>query len=164
MGCRSDNLWGVYTRRTARRRAGHARLAGPRGRRAGMKVCAALLMTMAICADARGASNDEPPVPQARIDPKVVHLQVTEGTDIRFTRLSRAQGLSQTRAEAIVQDDRGFMWFATQYGVNRYDGHEFRSFRHIEGDAHSLCGVYIRTLFEDREGRLWLGCERMLDR
>ncbi|MDB6161521.1 MAG: Two component sensor histidine kinase [Gammaproteobacteria bacterium] len=129
-----------------------------------MQVWAALLMTMAICAHARGASDDELPVPQARIDSKIVHLQVTEGTDIRFTRLSRAQGLSQTRVEGIVQDDRGFMWFGSQYGANRYDGHEFRSFRHIEGDARSLCGVYIRTLFEDREGRLWLGCERMLDR
>jgi signal transduction histidine kinase/ligand-binding sensor domain-containing protein len=129
-----------------------------------MQMSAALLITMAICVHARGAAGDESRVPQARIDPKVVQLQVTEGTDIRFTRLSLAQGLSQTRVEAIVQDDRGFMWFGTQYGVNRYDGHEFRSFRHIDGDARSLCGVYIRTLFEDREGRLWLACERMLDR
>jgi signal transduction histidine kinase/ligand-binding sensor domain-containing protein len=134
-------------------------------RRAGMHVWAALLMTSAICAHARGAASDQSRVPpQAHIDPKVVQLQVTEGTDIRFTRLSLAQGISQTRAEAIVQDDRGFMWFGTQYGVNRYDGHQFRSFRHIDGDARSLCGVYIRTLFEDREGRLWLACERMLDR
>lgn len=138
MGCNCDNPRGVYR--------------------------AALLLAMAICAHARGASGDESAVPQARIDPKVIHLEVVEGTDIRFTRLSRAQGISQTRAEAIVQDDRGFMWFGTQYGANRYDGHEFRSFRHIEGDARSLCGAYIRTLFEDREGRLWLGCERMLDR
>jgi ligand-binding sensor domain-containing protein/signal transduction histidine kinase len=127
-------------------------------------VWAALLLTMAICQYACGAPGGESPVPQARIDPKVVQLQVTEGTDIRFTRLSRAQGISQTRAEAIVQDDRGFMWFGTQYGVNRYDGYEFRSFRHIDGDPRSLCGVYIRTLFKDREGRLWLACEAMLDR
>jgi signal transduction histidine kinase/ligand-binding sensor domain-containing protein len=164
MGCKCDNPLGVYTTLTPDRRAVHARLSGLRGRRAGMQVWAALLMTTAICAHARGASGDESVVPQARIDPKVVHLDVTEGTDIRFTRLSLAQGISQTRVEAIVQDDRGFMWFGTQYGANRYDGHEFRSFRHIDGEARSLCGVYIRTLFEDREGRLWLGCERMLDR
>ena len=118
----------------------------------------------------RAASDDvsagppAPVPPQVHIDPKVVQLQVTEGTDIRFTRLSLAQGISQTRVETIVQDDRGFMWFGTQYGVNRYDGHEFRSFRHVDGDTRSLCGVYIRRLFEDREGRLWLACERMLDR
>jgi signal transduction histidine kinase/streptogramin lyase len=128
-----------------------------------MQLSAALLVIMAISGHA-GAAGDESRVPQARIDPKVVQLDVTEGTDIRFTRLSRAQGISQTRAESIVQDNRGFMWFGTQYGANRYDGHSFRSFRHIEGDARSLCGVYIRTLFKDREGRLWLGCEQLLDR
>src|SRR6266702_2678657 len=125
---------------------------------------AALLMTMVIGTCVQGAAAAGLPVPQARIDPKLVNLEVTDGTDIRFTRLSRAQGISQTRAEAIVQDERGFMWFGTQYGASRYDGHEFRPFRHIEGDARSLCGVYIRALCEDREGRLWLGCERQLDR
>jgi signal transduction histidine kinase/ligand-binding sensor domain-containing protein len=156
MGCNCDNPLGVYTWSSGRRRTG-------------VQVWAALLMTMAwaipaICAHASVASAEESVVPQVRIDPKVVHLDVTEGTDVRFTRLSLAQGISQTRVEAIVQDDRGFMWFGTQYGANRYDGHEFRSFRHIEGDARSLCGVYIRRLFVDREGRLWVGCERMLDR
>jgi ligand-binding sensor domain-containing protein/signal transduction histidine kinase len=160
MGCKCDNPLGVYTTPTPDKRAVHARLsAGPRQ---GMQVWAVLLMT--ICMHARAASGDESVVPQARIDPKVVHLDVTEGTDIRFTRLSLVQGISQTRVESIVQDDRGFIWFGTPYGANRYDGHEFRSFRHIDGDARSLCGVYIRRLFEDREGRLWLGCERMLDR
>jgi signal transduction histidine kinase/ligand-binding sensor domain-containing protein len=147
---------------TPGRPAMEARLSWPGSRYAGMRVWAALLM--AICLYARTASADESPVPQVRIDPRVVTLQVTEGSDIRFTRLTLAQGISQTRVEAITQDERGFMWFGTQYGVNRYDGHEFLSFRHIDGDARSLCGVYIRALFEDREGRLWLGCEQMLDR
>src|SRR6266850_1928861 len=131
------------------------------------RMWAALLMVF--WAHAHAASGDESAgapasVPEAQIDPKMVQLQVTEGTDIRFTRLSLAQGISQTRVETIVQDDRGFMWFGTQYGANRYDGHDFRSFRYIDGDARSLCGVYIRRLFEDREGRVWLACERMLDR
>src|ERR1700716_3399835 len=99
MGCKCDNPLGVYTTLTPDRRAVHARLSGLRGHRAGMQVWAALLMTMAICAHARAASGDESVVPQARIDPKVVHLDVTEGTDIRFTRLSLAQGISQTRVE-----------------------------------------------------------------
>ncbi|MFL6602651.1 MAG: two-component regulator propeller domain-containing protein [Steroidobacteraceae bacterium] len=122
-------------------------------------ICSLAVFSCRVVAEPLGATP-----PQVHLDPKVVQLQVTEGTDIRFTRLALAQGISQTRVETIVQDDRGFMWFGTQYGVNRYDGHEFRSFRHIDGDTRSVCGVYIRTLFEDREGRLWLACERMLDR
>src|SRR4030081_2651826 len=103
MGCKCDNPLGVYTTPTPVRRAVHARLSGVRGPRRGTQVSAALLMT--ICMHARGASGDESVVPQARVDPKVVHLDVTEGTDIRFTRLSLAEGISQTRVESIVQDD-----------------------------------------------------------
>jgi len=68
-------------------------------------------------------------------------------------------------AEAIVQDERGFMWFGTQYGgkslMTATNSGRFVTSR---GDARSLCGVYIRTLFKDREGRLWIGCELQLDR
>jgi len=57
----------------------------------------------------------------------------------------------------IVQDDRGFMWFATQYGLDRYDGYSFKSFVHNPRNPDSLAGVYISTLFKDRSGRLWIG-------
>ena len=56
-------------------------------------------------------------------------LALIDGDDIRFSRLS-AQGLSQTRVSHIVQDDRGFMWFGTQYGLDRYDGYTYKVFTH----------------------------------
>jgi ligand-binding sensor domain-containing protein len=43
----------------------------------------------------------------------------------RFNHLSIKDGLSQSTINDILQDQRGFMWFATQDGLNRYDGHEF---------------------------------------
>ena len=58
-------------------------------------------------------------VPQASVDPRPVKLPVIDGKDIRFARLSTAEGLSQTRVAQIVQDDQGFIWFGTQYGLNR---------------------------------------------
>ena len=69
-------------------------------------------------------------VPQASVDPWPIRLPVVDGTDIRFTRLSTAGGLSQTKVAQIVQDDQGFMWFGTQYGLNRYDGYNFKVFVH----------------------------------
>ena len=92
-------------------------------------------------------------MPQAIIDPQVIRLPVVEGTDLRFTRLSLTEGLSQTRVTHIVQDDRGFMWFGTQYGLDRYDGYRYKVFRHIPGDPSSLCGVYVYALFKDRDGK-----------
>src|SRR4029077_15822570 len=77
--------------------------------------------------------------------------------------LSTEEGLSQTRVTQILQDDQGFIWFASQYGLNRYDGYKFTVFKHEPGRTNSLSGVYIYSLFKDRSGVLWVGCEEFLD-
>src|SRR5580704_11505045 len=99
-----------------------------------------------------------------RGDPPSVRIPAIDGDDIRFSRLSTAQGLSQTQANQIVQDDQGFIWFGTQYGLNRYDGYEFKVFTHDPAHANSLSCVYIHSLFKDRSGTLWVGCDQFLDR
>ena len=96
--------------------------------------------------------------------PGMVRLDVTDGDDLRFVRLSRSQGLSQQRVTDIVQDQRGFLWFATQYGLNRYDGYRFRVFKNDPADVGSVCDVHITALFSDREGRIWVGCAYSVDR
>jgi signal transduction histidine kinase/ligand-binding sensor domain-containing protein len=92
-----------------------------------------------------------------------VRLPVIDGNDLRFRRISTATGLSQTRVSQIVQDNQGFLWFATQYGLNRYDGYEFKVFKHEPGHEQSLSGVYIYSLFKDRTGTLWIGTDQSLD-
>ena len=92
-----------------------------------------------------------------------VRLPVIDGNDIRFHRISTATGLSQTRVSQIVQDDQGFLWFGTQDGLNRYDGYEFKVFKHDPGHELSLSGVYIYSLFKDRTGTLWVGTDQSLD-
>jgi ligand-binding sensor domain-containing protein/signal transduction histidine kinase len=116
-------------------------------------------------AGARGSSSpDAGEVPQARFNPDPVRLNVIEGDDVRFLRVSGIEGLSQNRVTQIVQDDQGFMWLATQHGVDRYDGYQFRMFKNDPHQTHSLCGVFMLSLFKDRLGTLWMGCEYGLDR
>ena len=93
-----------------------------------------------------------------------VRIPAIDGDDIRFSRLSTAQGLSQTQVGEIVQDDQGFMWFGTQYGLDRYDGYEFRVFTHDPARETSLSCVYVHSLFKDRSGTLWVGCDQFLDK
>lgn len=75
---------------------------------------------------------------------------------IKFDRLSIADGLSQGSGNAILQDQRGFIWIGTQDGLNRYDGHRVEVFRHDPTDADSLADNFIVDLYQDRQGRLWI--------
>jgi signal transduction histidine kinase/ligand-binding sensor domain-containing protein len=115
----------------------------------------ALLVPYASSALAEQGINAAGTVRQVRVDPNVVRIAVTDGHDLRFLRLTRAQGVLQARVSNIVQDNRGFLWFATQYGLNRYDGYSFRLFTHVNGDPRSLNDSYVRVLFKDRDGSLW---------
>ena len=94
----------------------------------------------------------------------VVRLPVEEATGLSFRRLSTADGLSQTRVSHIVQDDLGFLWFGTQYGLNRYDGYDFELYVHEPGNERSAAGTWVYSLFKDRDGLIWIGWNKGLDR
>ncbi|MCS6808149.1 MAG: two-component regulator propeller domain-containing protein [Bacteroidota bacterium] len=66
-------------------------------------------------------------------------------------------GLSQGTVLCMLQDKRGFMWFGTEDGLNRWDGHTFKIFRNNPRDSTSLVRNYIEALYEDKEGTLWVG-------
>jgi ligand-binding sensor domain-containing protein len=49
------------------------------------------------------------------------------------------------------------MWFGTQDGLNRYDGHNFHVFRNDPADSNSIADGYVTALLEDRKGNIWIG-------
>jgi PAS domain S-box-containing protein len=100
----------------------------------------------------------------ASVSPEVVLLEVEDGPRQRFTRLSTIDGLSQTRVAQIVQDRQGYIWFGTQYGLNRYDGYEFKTFVHDIRNPGSIGAVFVTALFVDRDNKLWVGGAGTLDR
>ena len=74
-----------------------------------------------------------------------------------FRRYAVEQGLSQGTINAVVQGHRGFIWIGTYDGLNRFDGVDFRSFRHDPGDPRSLSDSWIISIREDARRRLWIG-------
>ena len=82
---------------------------------------------------------------------------VGEERRILFTNLEVSDGIGGGEIRSIIQDRQGFMWFATQTGLNRYDGHKIRTFRHLGKDAKSLSADDITALCEDSQGWLWVG-------
>ena len=74
------------------------------------------------------------------------------GTDRRFTHLTTNDGLTQDNIRAILQDHRGFMWFATGGGLNRYDGNTFVVYQHNPDDPNTLSANDTQSLIEDDRG------------
>lgn len=74
-----------------------------------------------------------------------------------FSHISIDDGLSQNTVFAIVQDSLGRMWFGTSNGLDCYDGYNFTSYRHEDGNESSICHNSIRALHFDGCGRLWVG-------
>ena len=82
----------------------------------------------------------------------------------RLTHFSGANGLSQNTVNCILEDHRGLKWFGTQNGLNRYDGHAFSIYRHIEDCDTSLSSYNITALYEDTQNNLWVATARGLNR
>jgi len=80
-----------------------------------------------------------------------------ESPDLKFERITTQQGLSQSTVYAILQDSKGFMWFGTEDGLNKYDGYNFTVYRFDQNDPSSLGGNKIQAIHEDKEGQLWIG-------
>jgi ligand-binding sensor domain-containing protein/signal transduction histidine kinase len=79
------------------------------------------------------------------------------GRDLKFTHLTTNDGLSDNRINSILQDRRGFMWFATEDGLDRYDGNTFVVYKNNPADPNTLSANLIQNLLEDGHGNLWIG-------
>jgi len=76
---------------------------------------------------------------------------------IKFTSLTSRDGLLSNAINTILKDRYGLMWFATDDGLNKFDGTNFTVYRHKPGDPFSLRANEILSLHEDRAGNLWVG-------
>ncbi len=77
----------------------------------------------------------------------------------RFSQVSLEDGLSHGLVIRIVQDQEGFIWFATSGGLNRYDGETIVAYKHNPNDPNSLGANSIWSLLVDSKGILWVGTE-----
>jgi signal transduction histidine kinase/ligand-binding sensor domain-containing protein/CheY-like chemotaxis protein/HPt (histidine-containing phosphotransfer) domain-containing protein len=76
--------------------------------------------------------------------------------DMSFTTLDQRHELSGPVINDIEQDDQGFIWIATQKGLNRYDGKKVVSYLPDRDDPNSLPDFFVEDILSDSEGRLWI--------
>ncbi len=74
----------------------------------------------------------------------------------RFDVLSHEDGVSNSFINSTHQDREGYLWIATQDGLNRYDGYEVLTYRHDPNDPASIAGNWVNRVYGDSQGRLWI--------
>ncbi|MBN4071502.1 hypothetical protein JYT72_03210, partial [Crocinitomix catalasitica] len=79
---------------------------------------------------------------------------------IKFDKLSIENGLSQSSVTTVTQDKFGFIWIATQDGLNKYNGYDFKVLRNDPNNGKSIPNNYIHDLIKDNDGNLWFGTNR----
>lgn len=78
----------------------------------------------------------------------------------KYDQISLEQGLSQSTVYSVVQDSKGFMWFGTQDGLNRFDGYNVKVFKHVHNDSNTISDNTIWSLLSDSNDDLWIGTLR----
>jgi signal transduction histidine kinase/ligand-binding sensor domain-containing protein/DNA-binding response OmpR family regulator len=94
----------------------------------------------------------------------VSHLQAQHEKNRIIKKYSIEDGLSQAVVNSITQDDKGWMWFATDDGLNRFDGYAFTSFKFDKDSPHPFHDNFVQRLYKDSRGRLWVSSRRGLYR
>jgi ligand-binding sensor domain-containing protein len=76
--------------------------------------------------------------------------------DTYFRHLTVDQGLSQNSVVSITQDEAGYMWFATQDGLNQYDGNSIKKYNRFFNDITQSTYSYLGKIIHDPDGNLWI--------
>ncbi|MEO5565016.1 MAG: two-component regulator propeller domain-containing protein, partial [Chitinophagaceae bacterium] len=74
----------------------------------------------------------------------------------QFETIDTRHGLSNNEIHSIFKDEKGFMWFGTKSGLNRYDGYNFKIFRHKLGDSTSINDNYVIQIAKGPDHAIWV--------
>ena len=124
----------------------------------------ALLARQPLLVHAREAAAAQQTSPLAATPTALDNTESSTQPQLQFERITTADGLSFPIVRDILQDRQGFLWFATDSGLNRYDGYEFKVYKEKPGDDTTVRFDDTRVIYEDSDGTLWFGGGGGLDR
>ncbi len=80
-----------------------------------------------------------------------------QSREYQFKQINIEDGLSQSTIFCMLQDKKGFLWFGTANGLNRYDGYNFKIFVNDPLDSTTISDNSILSIYEDKEEYIWIG-------
>ncbi|WP_159518154.1 hybrid sensor histidine kinase/response regulator transcription factor [Sunxiuqinia indica] len=87
----------------------------------------------------------------------VVPSLLVAQNQVHFSHLGMEDGFTNSKANTIIQDRKGFIWVGTWNGLNRYDGYTCTTFQPIFHDSTAISNREIVELMEDSKGNIWIG-------
>src|SRR5690606_5630740 len=85
-----------------------------------------------------------------------VIIKLSAQSQITFRQLSVKDGLSQNSVISTVQDSTGYLWMATQDGLNKYDGKSFKKYEFLFTDITNADYSDLGKVYRDKEDNLWI--------
>ncbi len=76
---------------------------------------------------------------------------------LQFDPVYTENKISNNTVYQITQDKQGYLWFATRYGLNRYDGYTFYTLTNKPTNSNSISNNYITCVVADKDGNIWIG-------
>jgi ligand-binding sensor domain-containing protein/signal transduction histidine kinase len=89
-----------------------------------------------------------------------------QSTKYRIEHIGIKQGLSQGSVYTMLKDRKGYMWFGTQDGLNKWDGQKMKIFKgaYQQINKWDIDGIEIKKIYEDINENLWVGTESALNK
>jgi signal transduction histidine kinase/ligand-binding sensor domain-containing protein/DNA-binding response OmpR family regulator len=84
--------------------------------------------------------------------------------NLKFEHIGTDAGLSQSNVISIFRDSRGFMWFGTRDGLNKYDGYRITVYKNEISNPESISNNTINDIVEDKDGNLWIATSKGLNK
>lgn len=75
----------------------------------------------------------------------------------QFERIDMTSGLTNNTALCLLEDYDGYIWIGTRDGLNRYNGQNVETFKHIYGDSTSLINNQVNCLWQSNDREIWVG-------
>ncbi len=130
--------------------------------------CMPLMLILGACSKIAPASRPVTALPTvAPVGPLTINTfppLKNNGAALHFSHFGIEDGLSQSSARVLLQDNRGFLWIGTQDGLNRFDGYSFKVFRANPDDPYALIGSEISAILQGTDGSIWVGTNDGLNR
>jgi hypothetical protein len=83
-----------------------------------------------------------------------LYVSYSQPNGVAFSHVDVNSGMSDNAVKCILRDSRGFVWFGTYSGLNRFDGYRFEVFRNSSGDTSSIAEIIQHSGIRDRQSEV----------